>query len=225
MAVKKNDFIEIEYTGRLKENNAVFDTTNEKVAKDNNIFSENGTYEPLIICIGKGFLLKGLEDKIEGKDLGKHVFELKPEESFGKKDAKLIQLIPTKKFLEQQINPVPGLQINIDGVLGTVKTVTGGRTIVDFNHPLSGKDVVYEVELKRFITDLKEKINSLLKITLKVRDAEINVEGEKATIKLKQKLPKQFDDELKKNIKEMTNAEITFTTNKEEKTSTTDKKI
>ncbi len=225
MAIKKNDFVEIEYTGKLKENNAVFDTTSEKVAKDNNLFSENSDYKPVIICIGKGFLLKGLEDKIDGKELGKHVVDLKPEEAFGKKDAKLIQLIPTKKFHEQQINPMPGLQLNIDGVLGTVRTVTGGRTIVDFNHPISGKDVIYEVEIKRVVTDAKEKINAVLKMMINVKDADIKVEGDKATIKIKQKLPSEVENELKKQIKELTNIEASFTTNKEEKTSTTDKKI
>ena len=46
--VKKHDFVEIEYTGRVKEGNAIFDTTEEKVAKENGI-DKNADYSPVII--------------------------------------------------------------------------------------------------------------------------------------------------------------------------------
>ena len=37
--IKNNDFIEIEYTGKVKDG-PIFDTTDEKIAKDNNIYNE-----------------------------------------------------------------------------------------------------------------------------------------------------------------------------------------
>ena len=53
------------------------------------------------------------------------------------------------------------MQLNIDGVVGTVKTVTGGRTLVDFNHPLSGRELVYEVQVKKVVTDTQQKVKHL----------------------------------------------------------------
>lgn len=202
MALKNKDFIEIEYTGRLKENNLVFDTTEEKIAKEAGIYDQKTKYSPVKICIGEGHVVKGVEERLIGKEIGEHKFELKPEEAFGKKDAKLIQLVPTKKFIDNKIQPVPGLQINIDGVMGTVKTVSGGRTIVDFNHPLSGKEITYELKINRIISDLNEKA----KITLDwfgLGDSKQELKEKELTIKTKEEIPKEIKEQLEKKIKEI----------------------
>jgi len=136
MALKKHDFIEVDYTGKIKESGEVFDTTNIEVAKKNQIFEAERVTGPVVICLGEGLILPGLEKKLEGRELGEYNIDLSAEEGFGKKSAKLIQLIPTAKFKKQDVRPMPGLQISVDGMMGTIKTVTGGRTIVDFNHPL-----------------------------------------------------------------------------------------
>jgi len=142
MAIKQKDFIEIDYTGKVKEDNVIFDTTDEKAAKENDIHNEEMTYGPVIICVGEKHVIKGLDDWIAGKEIGEYDVDLKPEDAFGKKDAKLLKLIPTNVFLKQQISPMPGLQVNMDGVVGTIRSVSGGRIFVDFNHPLDRKSVV-----------------------------------------------------------------------------------
>lgn len=215
MAIKKNDFVELEYTGRVKEGNVVFDTTDEATAKKEGIHSPSAKYGPVVICIGEGQILKGLDEKIEGKELGRHTIELKPEEAFGKKNAKLIQLVPTKKFREQNIVPVPGLQVNIDGIIGTVRTVTGGRTIVDFNHPLSGKEVIYEINIKRVVTDKKEQLASLFKL-LGV-EADVVVEGNNAKVLVKKQLPQDLAEELKKKFGELTGLNVEFAKQEQKK--------
>ena len=40
--IKEHDFVEIEYTGRIKEDNSIFDTTEEKIAKDEGLFEKEG---------------------------------------------------------------------------------------------------------------------------------------------------------------------------------------
>ncbi|MBI2650599.1 peptidylprolyl isomerase [Candidatus Woesearchaeota archaeon] len=199
--VKKHDFVEIEYTGRLKEDGAVFDTTEEKVAKENNAYSKNADYEPAVICIGENNILKNLEEQMIGKETGKeYTFEVSSDNAFGRKDAKLIQLIPTNKFRQQNIQPVPGLQLNIDGVFGIIKTVSGGRCLVDFNHPLAGKDLVYHVKINKVVEDNKEKIKSLLKMHFHIKDAEIELKEESVNVQLKQKMPKEAQDEFRKIV-------------------------
>ncbi len=204
MPIKKKDFIELEYTGRLKDGNDVFDTTDEKTAKDTGMHKPNALYGPVVICVGENHVLKGLDAAIESKEIGKHKIELTADKAFGKKDVKMIQMIPLKKFSEHEVRPFPGLQINIDEVMGTVKTVSGGRVLVDFNHPLSGKDVVYEIKINKIVADKKIQIDALMKLLLGVKDAGITVQGDDAKITLKAELPKQFAEELAKKITELT---------------------
>ena len=200
--VKKHDFVEIDYTGIINGDNTIFDTTEEKVAKENNLYNKNADYSPAIICIGEANILQGFDDQIIGKEVGKEYrFEIDAENAFGRKDAKLIQLIPISKFKQQNIQPFPGLQLNIDGVFGIVKTVSGGRCLVDFNHPLAGKDLIYNVKINKIIEDNKEKLKSLLRIHLNIKEADIEIKDDAANIKLKQKLPNQTQEELKNIVK------------------------
>ncbi|MEK6869592.1 MAG: peptidylprolyl isomerase [Nanoarchaeota archaeon] len=200
--VKKRDFVEIEYTGRIKEDNIIFDTTDEKVAKENNLHGHD--FSPAIICIGEEQVLKGIDKNLEGKDVGKeYEFDIKPEDAFGKKNAKLIQLIPTAKFKQQNIQPMPGMQLNIDGMVGTVKTVSGGRTLVDFNHPLAGKELSYKVMINKKITGNKEKLSGYLKLALGTKDFETTVENGNAKITLKNEMPKEVQEELSEKITEL----------------------
>jgi len=198
-AIKKHDFVEIEYTGRVKEDNTIFDTTEEKVARENDAYSKDADYSPIVICVGENNVLKALDDNLIGKEPGReYTFEISHENAFGKKDARLLQLIPLSKFKQQNIQPMPGLQLNIDGVFGIVKTVSGGRCYVDFNHPLASKDLVYSVNIKRIVEDVKEQLTSLLKMHLHISNAEIELKDGSAGIKTADELPKKAQEEFKK---------------------------
>ncbi|MBI4448924.1 peptidylprolyl isomerase [Candidatus Woesearchaeota archaeon] len=200
MVLKTGDFIELDYTGRLKENNAVFDTTNVELAKTSGIFSPKTHYGSIIICLGEGMLLRGLDTNLVGKGIGKHTVPLGPTEAFGNKDVKHIQMIPASKFKEQNIQPYPGLQLNIDGMIGTIKTAGGGRILVDFNHPLAGKDVVYEVDVKRVVTDKAEQIKTLLHSGFSIHVENLEINADSATITLKQDMPSEIAETINKKI-------------------------
>ncbi len=197
--VKKGDFVELDYTGKL-EDGTVFDTTIESVAKENGLHSEGASYKPLVVCIGKNQLLKGLDEKLEGKEIGKpHQIKLSPDEGFGKKSAQLIQLVSTSKFRKENIQPVPGLQVNVDGIIGIVRTVTGGRTIVDFNHPLSGRNLEYDVAIKRAVTDDSERLSAMIRLF--GLNADSKVEGETAEIIAEREIPEEFKKKFSDEIK------------------------
>ena len=215
--VNEKDFVELEYAGKL-DDNSVFDTTDAKIAKDNKLFDKDAEYSPIVICVGEGQIIKGLDKALVGKETEKdYKIKVTTEEAYGKKNAKLIQLIPTNKFLKQNIQPMPGLQVNIDGMMGFVKTVSGGRTLVDFNHPLSGKELNYDINIKRIVKDDKEKISSILKISLGLKDAEVKVEDKKASIKTKEDLPKEIKNQIITKIKESLPGLEEITLNKSEK--------
>ncbi|MEA3515457.1 MAG: peptidylprolyl isomerase [Nanoarchaeota archaeon] len=201
MAIKKHDFVEIEYTGKLKDDEFVFDTTDEALAKEAGIDSPNEEYGPIIICIGENQVLEGIDKNLLGKEPGEYKFDLAPEEAFGKKDGKLIRLIPTRKFTKENIRPMPGMQVEVDGARGIVRTVTGGRTLVDFNHPLSGKELEYDVKVNRIVTDKQEQAEAYLKITLRIKDKEVKLADDTAEITTKIDLPDEVKERLSDKMK------------------------
>lgn len=163
MTIKQGDFVEIDYIGKLKETGDVFDVTDAEAAKKYNIYNPKVRYHSQIVCVGQRQVVPGLDAALMHKEEKKtFIVELTPEQAFGKKDPKLLQLVPLQHFHKQQINPFPGLQLNLNGALGTVRTVSGGRVIVDFNHPLAGRPVLYEVIVKRRVTQIDEQLKGLL---------------------------------------------------------------
>jgi len=160
MTIKKGDFIEIEFTGKIKGTNQIFDTTIEADAKKAALKIKD--LRPFTLSVGHKMLPNGFDADIEGKEIGKqYTIELTPEKAFGKRNPKAVKMIPTKLFHEQKINPVPGLQLNLDGQLTKILSNSGGRTLVDFNNPLAGKEIIYEYKILKEITDEKDKINAL----------------------------------------------------------------
>lgn len=201
--ISKKDFIEIEYTGRIKDSNEVFDTTDGKVAKENAL-EAHAEFGPVIVCVGENQVLKGVDNSLEGREIGdEYTLDVKPEDAFGAKNGKLIQMVPTSKFLQQKIQPMPGMQLNIDGILGTIKTVGGGRTLVDFNHPLAGKELSYKVKINRKIDGKKEQLVGYLKLVLATKDLEVEINDNKAKITLKSSIPKEAQEELKSKLREI----------------------
>lgn len=155
--IQKNDFIEIEFTG--KANNEIFDTTNPEEAKKIGLEAD---VKPIIISVGNEMLLKGFDESLEGKEISKkYTINLSPDKAFGKRDPKMIRTMPIKIFHEKQMNPYPGLSVQMDNYIAKILSVSGGRVSVDFNNPLAGKDITYEFTVKRKIDEDKEKINAL----------------------------------------------------------------
>ncbi len=157
MQVQKNDFIEIEFTG--KANNKIFDTTHKEEAKKIGIDAD---VKPIIVSVGNEMLLKGLDENLEGKEIEKqYSIKISPEKAFGSRNPSLIKTIPIKVFKEKDMNPVPGLTLQMDNYLVKILSVSGGRVIVDFNNPLAGKEIEYEFKILRKVDDIKEKINAI----------------------------------------------------------------
>lgn len=217
----KGEFVKLNYTGKVKEDGMVFDTTSPEVAKEHGLEAER-TYEPVVICLGQGQILPGLDDELEGKEKGKHTIEVEAAKAFGKKDASLIELIPLSKFKEAKINPVPGLQVQFDDQLGTVRRAGGGRVLVDFNHPLAGKDLVYEVTIEDTITDKKEQTIALSKSMFGLEPEEVKIQEKKITVKYPKELPEQITKPVGEKWAELLKVDkVEFTAPKEEKKDTT----
>lgn len=163
MALAKNDFIEIEFTG--SSNGEVFDTTDKVKAKELGLEAD---VKPMKISIGNHMILQGLDDDLIGKEVGKtYSVKLSPEKGFGKRDPKMIKTVPIKVFHEREINPVRGMAVQLDNYIARILSVSGGRVSVDFNNPMAGKDLDYEFKILRKIEDDKEKVESLIEFFLR----------------------------------------------------------
>ncbi|AIU70542.1 peptidylprolyl isomerase [Thermococcus eurythermalis] len=175
--VEKGDVIKLRYTGKIKETGEIFDTTEEEVAKQAGIYKENGVYGPVPIAVGAGHVIKGLDEALEGLEVGKkYEIEVPPEKGFGKRDRKLIKTFTLGQFRRQGIIPFPGMPVEIETesgrkLKGRVLTVSGGRVRVDFNHPYAGKHLVYEVEVVEKIEDPIEKVKAMIELRLPRVDA------------------------------------------------------
>ena len=206
-----HDFLEIEYTGKFADG-IVFDTTDKEIAQKNNIFSSNIKYKPAVICVGEKQLIPGLDNALLNKEIGKtYTINLKPEEAFGKKDIKKIKLVPPAEFKKQNIQPQPGLQIDMDGEIGRVVKASGGRILVNFNHPFAGREIIYEIKINKKITDKALKLKSFLELSFNMPNMEVEVKEDKATVTLPMELPKPVQDSLSKKLNEITGLkEIVF---------------
>lgn len=210
--LNKNDFIEVEYTGELKEDNSVFDTTHEETAKKSGIHNPKIKYGPVVLCIGQKQILPGIDKQLEGKEVGKeYKFEISADEGFGKKDPALIQLIATSKFKKANLMPMPGMQVTIDNQVGTVKAVSGGRTIVDFNHPLSGKDLSYKIKILKKIDETNRKVSVLIGALLQIEEPEVAIAEDKAMVTLAFDIPEEVQKVIKNKVLEIVKlSDITF---------------
>lgn len=196
--IKEKDFIELEFTARTEEGK-VFDTTSKEDAEGAGLPAD-ADYAPVKLCVGEGQLLRGLDKQLVGKEVGKaYEISLAPEEAFGPRDAKLVKIIPLKVFHEKQVNPYPGLALAIDNLIATVRAVSGGRVITDFNHPFAGKKILYSLKILRKIDDDEEKIGVLLQRYARTDKFSFN----EHEILLEKKLGQDFSRELEKKIKEL----------------------
>ena len=85
--IKKGDFVELDYIGRIKGSNQIFDLTDESIAKKNGLYNSNMKYGPKIACIGEGDLIKGLDNYLIDKETGKNYnIEISKKEAFGDRD-------------------------------------------------------------------------------------------------------------------------------------------
>ncbi len=162
MAVKPGDFLLVNFTLKVKESGETVDTTYDAVAKDTHLHREESTYGPRFIILGEGWLPKGLEDSLVGLDIGKQTtVELPPDKGFGTRDPAKMRLVPLRRFREQGV-PSPGAQIELDGRAATVRAVGAGRVQVDYNHPLAGRTLIYEVSIEKVVEDDTEKVLNII---------------------------------------------------------------
>ena len=164
MALQKGDFILIDYIAKVKETNEVFDTTKEDVAKKEHLFKEGRIYEPKLVVVGEvGWVLKPIDEALTTFEINTPAtVEISPEKGFGQRDPQKIKRVPIKQLYAKEINPVVGAQIEFQGKDAIVRSIGAGRVLLDFNPPLAGKTLIYDLTVTKKFESKEEKIGSLI---------------------------------------------------------------
>jgi len=166
---EEGDFVLVKITGRTQKG-TIFRVSSEEDAKKAGIYDENrakqGMYTPEFVIIGKpGFLNEGLTEVI--KDMNffeKKSVRIPPTKAYGKRDPQKIERIGIAKFrkMNEGKNPEIGKEFakQTQGQVqrGTITNVVQGRVIIDYNHPLAGQSIDYNIEIIDKIEDFNEKV-------------------------------------------------------------------
>lgn len=136
MTVQAGKEVSFDYT--LTVDGAVFDTSKER--------------GPMTYTQGSGQIIPGLAEKMEGMSVGEEkTVVIEPDKAYGAKDPNAFREVP-KSSLPKEMEPQVGmmLEARLPGGGSTVvkiAEVKGDSVILDFNHPLAGKELTFYVKI------------------------------------------------------------------------------
>lgn len=134
---KANDTVRVHYTGKLT-NGEVFDSSLER--------------DPLQFTVGGGQMIKGFDEAVNGMEVKeKKTITIPSEEAYGTRNEDLIQEV-SKAELPADMKPEVGQTLVATNEAGQqthvlVAEVADEHIKIDANHPLAGKDLIFEIEL------------------------------------------------------------------------------
>lgn len=136
MKIAENKVVKLNYKGTLL-SGEVFDSSEGR--------------EPLEFIFGVGMIIPGLEDGLKGLKVGdKKKLNIKSEKAYGPRMDEAVQEVPKQHF-PAEIPLKVGMQLAAQGPHGVIPVVIADikkdTVMVDFNHPLAGKDLVFEIEV------------------------------------------------------------------------------
>jgi len=136
--VKDGDTVKVHYTGKLSEEGTVFDSSRER--------------DPLEFTLGEGQLIPGFEQAVIGMEVGDSTtVDIESEDAYGARREDL-ELEVSKSDLPDNIDPQPGMQLQMQQQNGQavpvqITEVEDDYVKLDANHPLAGKDLTFDIEL------------------------------------------------------------------------------
>ncbi len=135
--VKNGDTIKVHYTGKLTDE-TIFDSSRER--------------EPLEFTVGSGQLIQGFDKAVIGMKAGEAtVANIPCAEAYGEPREDMVMSVP-KDQLPAEIKPEIGMTLSAGQPDGTQMPVTvievaDDHIKLDANHPLAGKDLVFDIEV------------------------------------------------------------------------------
>jgi len=191
LTFQKGTLILVDYTAKVKDTNKIFDTTREADAKANSIYEDNRRYQPRVIAIGEGWILKGLDEALLNTNAGdKLTIEVPPEKGFGTRDPTKVRMIPIRKLGDDAEKVSVGDTIELDNRTGIIRFIGSGRVQVDFNHRFAGKTILYDINVLKSLDTDQEKIMELLKRNMPIDESKLkfDVKGSELDVVIPEEL-------------------------------------
>lgn len=141
------DMVCVNYTGCLADG-TVFDTSDETTAKQQGIYNPSRDYEPLCFTLGAGEMIPGFERGVLGLEEGESKkITVPPEEGYGPLRDDLIIQVPVEN-LRKGAEPQVGDRVSVpSGHVGVIVKIEEGQATIDFNHPLAGETLYFDVQV------------------------------------------------------------------------------
>jgi peptidylprolyl isomerase len=185
MTLEKGSLILLDYTAKIKDTNEIFETTRESDVKDSKDFDPSKKYEPRLLGVGEGWVLKGLDDALLNANINEHLnIEIPPEKAFGERDPSKVRMIPLRKLGEKANEISVGDVVEIDERMGIVRFIGSGRVQVDFNHKYAGRTLVYDADIVKKIESDDDKISNLIRRRLPVEPSDIHYEKKDSVLEI-----------------------------------------
>ena len=104
--MKEGDIISLEYEGWA--DGKLFDTTSEAVAREHDLHDDQRLYEPLVVVVGGGRLVAGLEEHLREAEVGRaYEVTIPAEKAYGQRDPRLIRMHAAAEFPGSSSRPTP----------------------------------------------------------------------------------------------------------------------
>ncbi|MCP8316163.1 MAG: FKBP-type peptidyl-prolyl cis-trans isomerase [archaeon] len=186
MPLEMGSLVYVNYIAKIKDTNEVIEVTIEDEAKKLGVHDPSRKYEPRLIAIGEGWVLKGLDEALASTNVGDKIsVEMPPEKGFGQRDPSKVKMIPLRKFGEKASEIRVGDEVEVENKIGIVRFVGSGRAQIDFNHRLAGKTLLYDVDVIRKVETDKDKIVALIKRRIPIEEEKIELTMENDSVKIK----------------------------------------
>jgi len=120
---------------------------------DDEVMEETEDTEPIEFIQGIGQIIPGLEEALYGLKVGeKKTVVIKPEDAYGEYDAESLEIARKDEFSEEiplDVGTFLDLRDDEDNVLSAQIIEEDEDTVtLDFNHPLAGKTLTFEITVK-----------------------------------------------------------------------------
>ncbi|MEZ0320247.1 MAG: peptidylprolyl isomerase [Pyrobaculum sp.] len=184
MPLSKGDYILFDYTVVIKDDNKIVETTQEHVAKEAGIYKPEEVYTPRLVILGETPLWEPVENAILSAEEGQEFeVEVPPEKAYGVRDPNKVKTISIREFHRHGMVPRVDDIVEYEGQRARVVSISGGRVVLDFNHPLAGKTFIVRGRITKRLSTLEEKAAALLKTYLpRVPEEKIKVSIESDTL-------------------------------------------
>lgn len=185
MALERGSLVLVDYTAKVKDSNEIFETTNEEDAKKSDLYDPTRKYEPRLVSIGEGWVLKGLDEALANANLGdKLTIEITPDKGFGDRDPSKVRMIPQRKLGEKADNIKVGDVVEMYERPGIVRYVGSGRVQLDFNHRFAGRTLTYDVNILKKLESDEDKIMYLIRRRLPIDNDKIKFKLVDSTLEI-----------------------------------------